>query len=327
MHVRYIMSLMMLPLLVGACSKTTTSVDANPAPATQIKRVSAEAPITVVATTGMVGDVARGVGGALVQVTTLMGPGVDPHLYKASQGDIARLANADIIMYNGLNLEGKMGDIFVKMARNRPVVAVTEAIDHDRLREPPEFLGHFDPHLWFNVALWSDVVPVVAAALADLDPAHRATYEANAAKYVTDLQALHVWTREQLSQVPVEQRVLVTAHDAFGYFGDAYSVDVVGLQGISTVAEFGLKDIQRIVDTLVARKIKAVFVESSIPRRSIEAVVAGAQARGHDVVIGGELFSDAMGAPGTEEGTYLGMVRANVNTIVDALSGRVARKE
>lgn len=283
-------------------------------------------PINAVATTGMIGDVIARVGGASAKVTTLMGPGVDPHLYKASEGDIQRLANADIIFYNGLNLEGKMADIFVKMARNRPTVAVTDGIDQTTLREPPEFQGHFDPHVWFDVALWTHTVARVAEALAELDPPRAAAYRANAEQYTKELRDLDTWCREQIASVPKEQRVLITAHDAFGYFGRAYQIDVVGLQGVSTVSEFGLKDVQRIVGLLVERKVKAVFVESSIPRRSIEAVVEGARARGHEVQIGGTLFSDAMGTPGTPEGTYIGMVQANVKTIVNALLGQMAQK-
>lgn len=283
-------------------------------------------PIGIVATTGMVADLVKGIGGAHVQVTGLMGPGVDPHLYKASAGDTSRLSSAAMIFYSGLNLEGKMGDLFVKMARTRPVVAITERIDESLLREPPEFAGHFDPHLWFDVGLWSQTADTVAQALADFDPAHAAEYRANAKRLVADWQVLHAWCREQIARIPPAQRVLVTAHDAFGYFGRAYNMEVLGLQGVSTVSEFGLADVQRIVDLLVARKIPAIFVESSVPRRSIEAVVAGARARGHEVKIGGTLYSDAMGTPGTVEGTYVGMVRANVRTIVDALASQVAVK-
>lgn len=292
----------------------------------QAKTFDAAHTMNVVTTTGMIADAVKHVGGEFVAVTQLMGAGVDPHLYKASEGDIQRLSAADIIFYNGLNLEGKMGDIFVKMARGKPVVAVTETFDHASLREPPEFLGHFDPHVWFDVKLWSNVVDAVATGLGELAPAQVAVFRANAKQYAQELSALDAWCREFLAKIPQEQRVLITAHDAFGYFGRAYGVEVLGLQGISTVAEFGLKDIERIVTLLVERKIRAVFVESSVPRRSIEAVVAGAKARGHDVEIGGQLYSDAMGQPGTPDGTYIGMVRANVKTIVDALSGEVAKK-
>lgn len=317
-----LLCLLALIVTVG-CSKSMAPAGATPG---HSKTFDAAHPIHAVTTTGMIGDVVSHVGGTHVIVTSLMGPGVDPHLYKASEGDIQRLSAADIIFYNGLNLEGKMGDIFVKMARSTPVVAVTESIDPTSLREPPEFLGHFDPHVWFDVKLWTNVATAVAAGLSELAPVHAADFMANATRYTQELLALDAWCREHLAKIPQEQRVLITAHDAFGYFGRAYHVEVVGLQGVSTVAEFGLKDIERIVTLLVARKVRAVFVESSVPRRSIEAVVAGARARGHDVEIGGQLYSDAMGEPGTPDGTYIGMVRANVKTIVDALSGRVAKK-
>lgn len=313
-------SCILLALSLTACS--TQSVPPAAGAAALKHAVSASQPITVTTTIGMIADAVGRVGGPLVKVTGLMGAGVDPHLYKASQGDIQRLSDAEIIFYNGLNLEGKMGDIFVKMARSKPTVAVTEAIDPKLLREPPEFQGHFDPHVWFDVMLWTKAVEQIATALSELDPANAKTYRENAATYITELKALDAWCREQMARVPKAGRVLVTAHDAFGYFGRAYEVDVVGLQGISTVSEFGLKDVQRLVDLIVSRKIKAVFVESSIPQKSIDAVVTGAKARGHDVRIGGTLFSDAMGDPGTPEGTYIGMVRHNVMTIANALQGK-----
>jgi manganese/zinc/iron transport system substrate-binding protein len=278
-----------------------------------------EGPVRVTATTGMVADAARVVGGAHVEVTGLMGPGVDPHLYKASQGDLAALGGADLILYNGLLLEGKMGDLLVKMSRERPTFPVAEYIPDSLLREPPEFLGHYDPHIWFDVSLWRRAVERVRDALVEVDPAHAPDYRENAAAYMDSLGALHEWVRARIGEIPVERRVLVTAHDAFGYFGRAYGIEVVGLQGISTVSEFGLADIRRLVDLITARRVKAVFIESSVPRRNIDAVVEGCRARGHAVVIGGTLFSDAMGTAGTPEGTYAGMVRANVNLIVEAL--------
>ncbi|NNE08028.1 MAG: zinc ABC transporter solute-binding protein [Gemmatimonadetes bacterium] len=276
--------------------------------------------IRVTATVGMVGDLARNVGGEHVEVTTLMGPGVDPHLYKASEGDIARLSGADIVFYNGLLLEGKMADVLVKVARRgKPTVAVSETIDESRLREPPEFQGHYDPHIWFDVSLWAGTIPAVVAALSELDPAHAKDYEANGAAYARELAALHEEVRAAIATIPADARVVVTAHDAFGYFGVAYDIEVIGLQGVSTLAEYGIRDVQRIVDLITSRSVRAVFVESSVPRRSIEAVVAGCRAKGHEVKIGGELFSDAMGEEGTPEGTYIGMVRHNVNTIVESL--------
>jgi len=273
--------------------------------------------IPVVTTTGMVADLVRNVGGERVAVTALMGPGVDPHLFKASEGDIARLQQARIIFYNGLHLEGRMGDILVKMAREKPTVAVAERIAPERLLVTED--GVEDPHIWFDVSLWMEAVEVVRDHLTELDPDGRAVYAQNAEAYRAELEELHTYAREQLATIPAERRVLVTAHDAFGYFGRAYDVEVMGLQGVSTAAEYGLADLQRLVDVLVARGIKAVFVESSVPRSSIEALVEGAAARGHTVTIGGELFSDALGPEGTPEGTYVGMLRHNVDTIVAAL--------
>jgi manganese/zinc/iron transport system substrate-binding protein len=250
-------------------------------------------------------------------VTSLMGPGVDPHLYKASEGDISKLNNALLIFYNGLNLEGRMSDILVKLARKKPTIAVSEKISEDLILD--DYQGHADPHIWFDVALLIKAVEVVRDVLIEADPSRRAAYERNAAEYRKRLEELHSWAKAELAQIPKEQRVLVTAHDAFSYFGNAYEIEVVGLQGISTDAEYGLADIQRLVTLLVERKIKAVFVESSVPKRSIEAVVQGSNARGHQVVIGGELYSDAMGEEGTPEGTYIGMFRHNVLTIAKAL--------
>lgn len=276
-------------------------------------------PLTVVTTTGMIADAAARVAGRGARVEALMGPGVDPHLYKASESDVRKLAEADLILYNGLHLEGKMGDILVKLARTRPVVAVSEEVPPDELREPPELAGQTDPHIWFDVQLWARTLAPIAGALAELDPGRAGEYRAAAEAYHRELVELDAWVAGRIAEIPEDQRVLVTAHDAFGYFGRRYGVEVVGLQGLSTLAEAGLKDVDRVVDLVVGRGIKAIFVESSVPRRSIEAVQAACRARGHEVAIGGQLFSDAMGAAGTPEGTYPGMVRANVNTIVEAL--------
>jgi manganese/zinc/iron transport system substrate-binding protein len=299
--------------LAAAIALITGCAGGDGAPATR------EGPVRITATTGMVADAARVVGGAHVEVAGLMGPGVDPHLYKASQGDLAALGEADLILYNGLLLEGKMGDLLVRMSRERPTFPVAEYVPDSLLREPPEFQGHYDPHIWFDVSLWRRAVERVRDALIEVDPAHAADYRGNAAAYMDSLGALHEWVRARIAEVPAERRVLVTAHDAFGYFGRAYGIEVVGLQGISTVSEFGLADIRRLVDLITSRRVKAVFIESSVPRRNIDAVVEGCRARGHDVTVGGTLYSDAMGAAGTPDGTYMGMVRANVNLIVEAL--------
>lgn len=273
--------------------------------------------LRITATIGMISDVAGEVGGDRVAVTGLMGPGVDPHLYKASQGDISKLEDAQVIFYGGLHLEGKMTEIFEKMSKKKTVVAVTADIPEDRLRKVGE--GAHDPHVWFDVGLWMSATEKIRDTLASEDPAHAEEYRARAETYLAKLRELDDYAREQIASIPKESRVMVTAHDAFGYFGDAYGIEVVGLQGISTAAEYGSKDVTELRDMLVERKVKAVFVESSVPKKSIEAVIEGAKKKGHEVVIGGELFSDAMGKAGTPEGTYVGMVRHNVDTIVNAL--------
>ncbi|MBT7422332.1 MAG: zinc ABC transporter solute-binding protein [Gemmatimonadetes bacterium] len=275
--------------------------------------------IKIVATTGMVADLARNIGGDRVEVIGLMGPGVDPHYYKASQGDLARITDADIVLFNGLFLEGKMEDIFAKMARSKKVVAVAGGVDEKNLRRPPEFLGHFDPHIWFDVSLWMQTVEVAVASLSELDPEGAEVYRRNGEQYRARLDALHQWVIEQVGQISEQQRVLITAHDAFGYFGLAYGFEVVGLQGISTVAEYGVNDVTQLVDRIVERQVKAIFVESSVPVRSIEAVRQGCLNRGFEVVIGGTLYSDAMGGAGSGADSYVGMVESNVNTIVGAL--------
>ena len=278
--------------------------------------------LQAVATTGMVGDVVRRVGGDRVDVVALMGPGVDPHLYKARAGDVRRLAGADIIFYSGLHLEAAMAEVFEEMTGRTRTVAIAEGVPHERLLTPPEFQGNPDPHVWFDVALWRETLPRVAQALAEADPAGAALYQANAAAYRAELDSLDAWTRTRAAELPAERRVIITAHDAFNYFGRAYGFEVHGLQGINTAAEAGTSDVQRLADMIARRRIPAIFVESSIPRRTVEAVQAAVRSRGFEVRIGGSLFSDAMGDAGTPEGTYPGMIRHNVNTIVDALLGR-----
>jgi manganese/zinc/iron transport system substrate-binding protein len=275
--------------------------------------------LRVVTTIGMIADAARAVAGAHADVESLMQTGVDPHLYKASESDVRKLAEADLILYNGLHLEGKMGDVLVKMARTRPVVAVSEEIPAELLREPPEFLGQYDPHIWFDVSLWRRTLPPIVRELSALDPAHGAEFAAAAEAYGAELDRLDGEVERRIAELPPERRLLVTAHDAFGYFGRRYGVEVVGLQGISTVSEAGLRDVERVVDLVVARRVPAIFIESSVPRRSIEAVVAAVRDRGHEVEIGGTLYSDSMGPAGTPDGTYVGMVRHNVDTLVAAL--------
>ncbi|RME76251.1 MAG: manganese transporter [Planctomycetota bacterium] len=273
----------------------------------------------MVATVGMLADAAREVAGERAEVAGLMGPGVDPHLYKASETDVELLVGADLILYVGLHLEGKMGSLFERLETRRPVVGVGETLPEAALRTVPGFAGAHDPHIWFDVKLWARALAALPGALARIDPEGRAAFEQRFARYRAELEALDRWVRERIATIPPERRVLVTAHDAFGYFGRAYGVEVIGLQGISTVTEAGLADVARLVDLLVERRIPAVFVESSVSRRGVQAVIEGARARGHAVRVGGTLYSDALGPPGSGAETYIGMVRHNVNTIVEAL--------
>lgn len=301
------------PALLALLSGCNGGTPSSPAAGGKLK---------IVATTGMIADLAGRIAGDLASVEALMGPGVDPHLYKASESDVRKLAEADLVLYNGLFLEGKMGDILAKLGKSRPVVAIAESLPEQDLKRPPEMQGHPDPHIWFDVALWAKTVPAVTEALVRLLPAQEATLRANAARLATELAALDAWAASRVAEIPAEKRVLVTAHDAFGYFGQRYGLEVYGIQGISTVAEAGLRDVERVVDLVATRKIPAIFVESSVPQRTIEAVQAAVREKGHQVAIGGSLFSDAMGSAGTPEGTYDGMVRHNVNTLVDALRGQ-----
>jgi manganese/zinc/iron transport system substrate-binding protein len=281
---------------------------------------AANGKINAVCTVGMITDIVHNVGGDEVQAVGLMGPGVDPHLYRATAGDVQKLEDADVIFYGGLELEGRMTDIFVKMAgRGTPTYPVSDKVPQSELREPPEFHGKFDPHIWFDVTLWKHAVEAVRDGLSKAKPASTETYKKNADEYLRKLDELHQYVQTETAKIPESQRVLVTAHDAFGYFGRQYKFEVIGIQGTSTATEAGAGALRKIADTIASRKIKAVFVESSVPRATIEALQKAVQSRGWNVVIGGQLFSDAMGKDGTPEGTYIGMVRHNVDTIVKAL--------
>jgi manganese/zinc/iron transport system substrate-binding protein len=280
----------------------------------------ADGRLQVVCTIGMISDLAERIGGPRVVVEGLMGPGVDPHLYKASAGDVRRLARADLVLYNGLHLEAAMGEVLEEMGKRKLTVAVSDSIDRSKLSAPPEFQGNYDPHVWFDVTLWMDAARAIRAALQRADPAHAEEYAQRGEAVLRDLANLDAWVRVRAAEVPPERRVLITAHDAFNYFGRAYGFEVKGLQGISTAAEAGTADVQRLAAEIARRRIPAVFVETSIPRRTIEAVQAAVRSRGFTVAIGGSLHSDALGSTGTPEGNYIGMVRHNVNTIVGALS-------
>lgn len=279
-------------------------------------------PVDVVATTAMIADVAQTVAGPCAHVLALMGPGIDPHLYKASAGDVALLFAADAILTTGLNLEGQMGDVLAKLAQTKTTRAVASlAVPEDQVLHTGHGTG-VDPHVWMDAGLWSRTVPVIGEAIAGLRPDCAADITARGAAYQTELAALDRWIRDSIATIPVHARLLVTAHDAFTYYGRSYGLEVRGIQGVSTDSEAGIADIRAVVDTVVARKVPAIFVESTINPRTIEAVIAAAADQNHKVALGGALFSDAMGPPETAEGTYIGMLRQNTLTIVTALGGK-----
>jgi len=306
----FIALLLPMGLLLSACTSDAPRGDIT------------ERPINIVTTTGMIADAVENVGGERVDVTNLMGPGIDPHLYKASEGDVSKMANADIIFYNGLGLEAQMGEVFQQMRGQIITVAVAEGIAESRLLEDEAYEGAPDPHIWFDVSLWTHAVERVRDTLVEIDPGSRALYEANAASYLAQLDDLHEYILAQAARVPESQRVLITAHDAFQYFGSAYGFEVRGLQGLSTETEAGTADIREMAEYIVERDIRAIFIETSVPDRSIQAVQAAVHARDHQVEIGGELYSDALGSPGTDAGTYIGMLKYNIITIVSALLGQ-----
>lgn len=277
-------------------------------------------PFNATATVGMVADIVKEVAGDKAAVNHIIGAGVDPHVYNPTRGDVALLLKADIVFYSGLLLEGQMSDILVKVSRRRPVYAVTELLQEAYLINDAAS-GHQDPHVWMDVSGWRNAVTVVADALVEFDPDNAHYYRNNAARYQEELKRLDDYARRVIASIPKEQRILVTAHDAFNYMSRAYDIEVMGIQGLSTESEAGLKDINRIVDELVRRRIPAVFVETSVSDKNVKALIEGAAARGHQVTIGGELFSDAMGAAGTYEGTYVGMIDHNATTITRALGG------
>ena len=275
--------------------------------------------LAVVTTTGILADAVKNIVGDAADVQAVMGSGVDPHLYKATQGDLQLLTDAHMIVYNGLHLEGKMGEVLEKLSRYKTVVAAAEGIEQSGLRKSAQFKDAYDPHVWFDVSVWQQVVQHLSSELQKKDPKNAGLYRKNARQYLQQLADLHADVQQKIASIPEQQRILITAHDAFGYFGDAYGIQVRGLQGISTVSEFGLQDVSSLVNFIVDNNIKAVFVESSVSPKAIEAVMEGARDKGHQIKLGGTLFSDALGEAGTPEGTYAGMVRYNVKQIVSAL--------
>ncbi|GAA4890512.1 zinc ABC transporter substrate-binding protein [Flaviramulus aquimarinus] len=274
--------------------------------------------LNVVTTTTMITDLVKNIGDEHINLKGLMGSGVDPHLYKASEGDVAKLANADIIFYNGLHLEGKLVEVFEKM-KTKKTIAISDALDKNTLIGSEYFASNYDPHIWFDIDYWKQATQFIVKTLSEAIPEQKAAFETNGTKYIEQLTALKVKLGTTINGLQKEQRILVTAHDAFNYFGKAFDFEVVGLQGLSTATEAGVQDVQKLSAFIIEHKVKAIFVESSVPKRTIEALQASVKSKGHEVTIGGTLYSDALGNTGTIEGTYIGMFEYNVNTIVNAL--------
>ena len=320
--------LMSWPLVLSGMAALTgcqpASSHTHEGETTSVHRFEGKLPMRVVCTTGQVAELAVRLGGEFFEVEALMGPGVDPHLYSPVASDVRKLSAADVIFYNGLHLEGRMADLFVQMARRKATFAVTEGLQSrtdKRLREPPEFAGLYDPHVWHDPLIWADCVKDMAEAMAQFDPTHAESYRKNAATYQAELVELDKFCRAELAKIPEENRVLVTAHDAFGYYGKTYGIEVFGLKGVSTEDEKDLDRQEEIVQMIVRRKVPAVFVESAVAPKTIKALVEPCKALGWDVKIGGQLYADALGPAGTPDETYAGMLRANTRTIVTALGG------
>ncbi|MBN1516756.1 zinc ABC transporter substrate-binding protein [Candidatus Sumerlaeota bacterium] len=287
--------------------------DTSPSGARKIEKIQA------VSTIGQINDAITIIGGDRVEAIGLMGAGVDPHSYKASAGDLRKMSRADVIFYNGLHLEAKMGDVLEKLADSKRVTTVTQGIPEDKLLTVDNVSGYHDPHIWFDVPLWMETVRAVSGTLCAMEPEHAEEFKQRAEAYLEQLAELHQYVQDKAAELPEQQRILITAHDAFRYFGRAYGFKVMGLQGISTEAEAGTKDVQDLAKFVAENKIRAIFIESSVPERNIRAVTEAVRALGWEVKVGGELFSDALGEAGTEGGTYIGMVKHNIDTIVNAL--------
>ena len=278
-----------------------------------------EGRLLVVTTTGLIADAVKNIARNEVDVIALMGPGVDPHLYKATHGDVRKIAEADILFYNGLHLEGKMISVFEKTRSGKTVVAVADGIPKNLLISLGTSVNGYDPHIWFDVSLWKHAVQTIKKTLQEKEPAKAEIFERNTEQYLRTLDSLDKWVKASIAEIPESQRVLITAHDAFGYFSKAYDIEVKGLQGISTLSEFGLRDVTSLVHFIIDRKIKAIFLETSVSEKSIKAIVHGCHEKNWPVRIGGSLYSDALGDEASGAHTYTGMVTANVNTIVNAL--------
>ena len=282
------------------------------------KEKQANGKLNIVTTTTMITDLVKNVGGEHINLQGLMGSGVDPHLYKASEGDVTKLSDADIIFYNGLHLEGKLVEVFEKM-KNIKTIAVADALDKNTLIGSEYFASNYDPHIWFNLDYWKLATQFVVKTLSEAIPNQKTTFEANGKTYIEKLNTLQTKLKTTISILPKEQRILVTAHDAFNYFGKAFDFEVVGLQGLSTATEAGVQDVQKLAAFIIENNVKSIFVESSVPKRTIEALQAAVKSKNHEVTIGGTLYSDALGNADSKEGTYIGMYEHDVNTIVNAL--------
>lgn len=276
--------------------------------------------LNVVTTTTMITDLVKNIGGDMVNVQGLMGSGVDPHLYKASEGDVNKLVNADVIFYNGLHLEGKLVEVFEQMgSQTKTPIALAESIDKSKLIGSEYFASNYDPHVWFNIDFFKQFTKKVTDVLSEQDPENELKYRENETRYLAELNKLKEDVQSVVDALAPEKRILVTAHDAFNYFGEAYSFKVIGLQGLSTATEAGVQDVQNLASFIIEYNLKAIFIESSVPKRTIEALQEAVKSKDHDVKIGGTLYSDALGSAGTPEGTYIGMYRYNIKTIVGAL--------
>ncbi|MCP4315648.1 MAG: zinc ABC transporter solute-binding protein [Hyphomicrobiales bacterium] len=277
--------------------------------------------LKLVATVSMIGDAVTAIAGDRAEITTLMGEGVDPHLYRQTQSDIAAMVRADAVFWNGLYLEAQLEEFLEKLAGRKPVYAIGEAVPDNERIASITYTDRYDPHIWMTPELWHYAVKAARDSLIELDPEGADIYKTNTEAYLNEMKELATFARRSLETVPQDKRVLVTAHDAFGYFGRTYDFEVVGIQGLSTESEAGLQRVDEIVSLIVDRNIRAIFVETSVPERNVRALIEGAAARGHAVVVGGQLFSDAMGSAGTYTGTYIGMIDSNVTVITNALGG------
>lgn len=301
---KYCMSLLLCLVFLVGCKNSMKDKDGK---------------LNIVTTTTMITDLVKNIGKDSVSVQGLMGSGVDPHLYKASAGDVSKLTGADVVFYSGLHLEGKLVDVFEKMGNYSNTIALSEVLDKDGLIGSEYFASNYDPHIWFNIEYWKQITNYLTEELGKLDPDNATFYEANKKEYLKKLNVLEDEVRQTIATLPEEKRILVTAHDAFNYFGNAYGFEVVGLQGLSTATEAGVQDVQNLAQLIIDKQVKSIFVETSVPKRTIEALQQAVQSKGYDVQIGGTLYSDALGNADTDEGTYIGMFRYNINTIVEAL--------